>query len=55
MAEGVTLVGVSTVYYPRSERGNLVGVSDSVLDAVAGGQRAVTPRGTSEPETRATP
>jgi transcriptional regulator with XRE-family HTH domain len=33
--EVATLAGVSNVYYTRLERGNLVGVSDSVLEAVA--------------------
>lgn len=34
-AEVATLAGVSIVYYTRLERGNLVGASDSVLDAIA--------------------
>jgi transcriptional regulator with XRE-family HTH domain len=33
--EVATLAGVSIEYYTRLERGNLGGVSDSVLDAVA--------------------
>ena len=33
--EVATLAGVSIVYYTRLERGDLVGVSESVLDAVA--------------------
>lgn len=33
--EVATLAGVSIVYYTRLERGNLTGVSESVLDAVA--------------------
>jgi transcriptional regulator with XRE-family HTH domain len=33
--EVAMLAGVSTDYYARLERGNLVGVSDSVLDAIA--------------------
>ncbi|OHV34107.1 MULTISPECIES: helix-turn-helix transcriptional regulator [Pseudofrankia] len=34
--EVAALAGVSVVYYTRLERGNLVGVSESVLDAVSG-------------------
>jgi transcriptional regulator with XRE-family HTH domain len=34
--EVATLAGVSVDYYNRMERGNLAGVSDGVLDAVAG-------------------
>src|SRR6478609_2407562 len=34
--EVARLAGVSVDYYTRLERGNLTGVSDSVLDAVAG-------------------
>jgi transcriptional regulator with XRE-family HTH domain len=34
-AEVSTLAGVSIEYYTRLERGNLKGVSDSVLDALA--------------------
>jgi transcriptional regulator with XRE-family HTH domain len=34
-AEVATLAGVSVEYYTRLERGNLRGVSDSVLDAIA--------------------
>ncbi|MBL7501689.1 helix-turn-helix domain-containing protein [Frankia sp. CNm7] len=34
--EVATLAGVSVVYYTRLERGNLVGVSESVLNAIAG-------------------
>ena len=30
-----TLAGVSNVYYTRLERGNLVGASDGVLEAIA--------------------
>ncbi|MEU4708177.1 helix-turn-helix transcriptional regulator [Nocardia salmonicida] len=37
--EVAMLAGVSTDYYARLERGNLTGVSDSVLDAVAGALR----------------
>ncbi|MFD6276789.1 helix-turn-helix transcriptional regulator [Streptomyces sp. NPDC060209] len=33
--EVATLAGVSVEYYTRLERGNLIGVSDSVLDALA--------------------
>ena len=33
--EVATLAGVSVEYYTRLERGNLQGVSDSVLDALA--------------------
>ena len=33
--EVATLAGVSIVYYTRLERGNLAGVSESVLDAIA--------------------
>src|SRR5690349_17199890 len=33
--EVAMLAGVSTDYYARLERGNLVGVSESVLDAIA--------------------
>ncbi len=34
--EVAVLAGVSTDYYAQLERGNLAGVSDSVLDAIAG-------------------
>jgi len=34
--EVATLAGVSVDYYNRMERGNLAGVSDGVLEAVAG-------------------
>jgi len=34
--EVATLAGVSVEYYNRMERGNLSGVSEVVLDAVAG-------------------
>ena len=34
--EVARLAGVSVDYYTRLERGNLSGVSDSVLDAIAG-------------------
>jgi transcriptional regulator with XRE-family HTH domain len=34
-AEAAMLAGVSPDYYTRLERGNLSGVSDSVLDAIA--------------------
>jgi transcriptional regulator with XRE-family HTH domain len=34
--EVATLAGVSVEYYSRLERGNLTGVSESVLDAIAG-------------------
>jgi transcriptional regulator with XRE-family HTH domain len=37
--EVATLAGVSIDYYNRMERGNLAGVSDGVLDAVAGALR----------------
>jgi transcriptional regulator with XRE-family HTH domain len=37
--EVATLAGVSVDYYNRMERGNLAGVSDGVLDAVAGALR----------------
>lgn len=33
--EAATLAGVSADYYKRLERGNLAGVSDSVLEAIA--------------------
>ena len=33
--EVAVLAGVSTDYYAQLERGNLAGVSDSVLDAIA--------------------
>jgi len=39
--EVAMLAGVSVDYYTRLERGNLSGVSDSVLDALA---RAVDPQ-----------
>ncbi len=38
-AEVAILAGVSPDYYTRLERGNLSGVSDSVLDAIAGALR----------------
>ncbi|MEU8238303.1 helix-turn-helix transcriptional regulator [Actinoplanes missouriensis] len=38
-AEVAMLAGVSPDYYTRLERGNLSGVSDSVLDAIAGALR----------------
>ncbi len=34
--EVASLAGVSVAYYKRLERGNASGVSDSVLDALAG-------------------
>src|ERR1700722_2607477 len=37
--EVATLAGVSVDYYNRMERGNLAGVSDGVLQAVAGALR----------------
>ncbi|MGN8245170.1 helix-turn-helix domain-containing protein [Cellulomonas soli] len=37
--EVAVLAGVSSEYYARLERGNLAGVSDSVLDALAGALR----------------
>ena len=37
--EVATLAGVSIVYYTRLERGNLAGVSESVLDAIASALR----------------
>jgi hypothetical protein len=37
--EVATLAGVSVDYYNRMERGNLAGVSDGILDAVAGALR----------------
>jgi transcriptional regulator with XRE-family HTH domain len=37
--EVATLAGVSVDYYSRMERGNLAGVSDGILDAVAGALR----------------
>ncbi len=37
--EVAMLAGVSTDYYARLERGNLAGVSDSVLEAIAGALR----------------
>src|SRR5881398_3098971 len=37
--EVAVLAGVSVPYYTRLERGNMTGVSDSVLDALAGALR----------------
>jgi transcriptional regulator with XRE-family HTH domain len=37
--EVATLAGVSVDYYNRMERGNLAGVSDGVLQAIAGALR----------------
>jgi hypothetical protein len=37
------LAGVSVDYYTRLERGNLNGVSESVLDALAQGTRRLPP------------
>jgi transcriptional regulator with XRE-family HTH domain len=42
--EVALLAGVSTDYYTRLERGNLVGVSESVLEALAGALRRLHPR-----------
>src|ERR1700752_3731556 len=48
--EVAVLAGVSTDYYAQLERGNLAGVSDSVLDAIAAPQHPPEPAPPRHPE-----
>jgi hypothetical protein len=43
--EVAMLAGVSADYYTRLEKGNLAGVSDSVLEAIAGALQPARPNG----------
>ena len=53
--EVALLAGVSTDYYTRLERGNLTGVSESVLEALAAPSSSTSPNGPTSSTSRARP